>query len=736
VTRRGARLAASLLLAAVSVAAGLGVDRTASPRLTAWVVVTRDDADVADVLADHGVAGRTVFDAATARRIGNDPRVASIEPDTVVVLDGTQTTGPAGFTAPAGSPNVAVPWGLDVLDARTAGQDDSYSWTNDGTGVNVYVLDTGVQADHPEFGSRVSTNGWGYRKDNNGADPNAALPSYVEATTLGADNQVNFNPCVSKPATQQNLPSTFDYAYTAGDNGTVDNNGHGTHVSGTVAGTLTGVAKNVTIIPVRALDSCGQGTLKMFYKALIFVRDDHDPGEKAILNMSIGLDVRSTTLDGIINQILAEGVVTVAASGNDATSACNHTPADTAGVISVGAVGHDLAESRFSNFGSCVDIFAPGGQVEADGVTAYSGRQIVSTWPKQGSDLNTYSEAVGTSMATPHVTGAVATWLQGQSAASTNPADAWTWLRKNATCGLVTYVRSSVTQTPNRMLSLAAPGVPCAPSNVAVTQASGQSTVSWDEVPSANGSDITGYQVTTAPASSGCTTNASTYSCLLTGLTDGTAYAVSVTATNGIGPGAAATKSLIAGPTGTLASTTTAPTTTAPTTTTTVPDPVAPGSADTITSSSSSITISWPATAPAGTVTYQVTISPRGSTCTTTTTSCTFAGLTPGTNYTFSISARNASGTVSGSTFRVSAVAGFTQSVKSVKVRSRTLLSRIVRTVSKGKRTYTVTSGRCRISVGRLVAPTTAGTCKVRVSVAKSGTYRAFRTTITLAVTK
>ena len=137
-TRRGACLAASILLIAVSVAAGLTAGREASPQLTAWVIVTRDDADVADVLADHGVAGPAVFDAATARRIAADPRVASIEPDTVVRLDGTQTTGPGLFTDPANPvPNSGVPWGLDVLDSRIGTQNDSYSWTNDGTGVNV-----------------------------------------------------------------------------------------------------------------------------------------------------------------------------------------------------------------------------------------------------------------------------------------------------------------------------------------------------------------------------------------------------------------------------------------------------------------------------------------------------------------------------------------------------------------------------------------------------------------------
>ena len=652
--------------------------------------------------------------------------------DVLVTIAGTQTNGPGLYSDPTNKvPNYAVPWGLDILDSRAAAQDDSYTWTNDGTGVNVYVLDSGVQADHPDFGGRVSALGWSYRANS------TPLNSYK---TSRASNVIPA--CASAPTTQQFDPATYDApaSVVAGDTGTVDNNGHGTHVAGVVGGSLTGVAKNVTIIPVKALDSCGNGNGTMLLEALKWITADHGTGEKAVVNMSIGLvDNNSASVNDLkteIGKLLTEGVVIVAAAGNSGGSSCGLVPAGTPGTISVGAVGHDLLESRFSNYGDCVDIFAPGGQLESDGVTAYLGRQILSTWPKNGSATLTYYEELGTSMAAPHVTGAVATWLQGQTASSTNDEDAWTWLRRNATCGLVSYLRSGATQTPNRLLSLAAPSAPCAPTNVTVTQATGQSTVSWAEVPSGNGSDVTGYQVSTTPASAGCTTNASTFSCTLTGLTDGIEYSVTVKAVNGVGPGTAATKALISGPTGTLAPTTTTSTTLAPTTTTTVPEPVAPASADTTSTKANSITISWPATAPAGEVTYVVTISGSGATCTTTGTSCTFAGVTAGTNYTFLISVKNAAGAVSGSSLRVTAVAGFTQSVKTVKVKSRTLLTRIVKTVSKGKRTYRVTSGKCRISTGRLVAPTTADTCRVKVSVARSGTFRAYSTSITVAVTR
>jgi hypothetical protein len=152
--------------------------------------------------------------------------------------------------------------------------------------------------------------------------------------------------------------------------------------------------------------------------------------------------------------------------------------------------------------------------------------------------------------------------------------------------------------------------------------------------------------------------------------------------------------------------------------------------------SNKSVTISWPAIVATGTVTYVVTVSPGGYTCTTTGTSCTFIGLANGTNYTFSIVTKNSVGAVSSSKVSVSARPGFTVYVTKVRRSTRTVLSRMVGTVSKGTRTYSVTSGRCRISAGRLVAPATTGTCKVKVSVARKAPYAAMSTTFLVTVSK
>ena len=397
-----------------------------------------------------------------------------------------------------------------------------------------------------------------------------------------------------------------------------------------------------------------------------------------------------------------------------------------------------------------MDIFAPGG-------SGYTNGGINSTWHYLSTDSgnsSTYANEAGTSMAAPHVSGAVAQYLQGLTLpgdVSTVPSLAWAWLKKQATCDVVTYDTATRDRalSPNRFLNIGSSATtPCAPKNISVTQASGSSVISWDDILTGNGNDITGYKVTTSPATTTCTateasvdTNTGRAQCTLTGLTDGATYTVSVKATYGVSSeGTPGTASLTAGPAPTT--TTVAPATTvAPTTTTTslapsttvAVTPVAPVSAD-ASSSDGSITISWPATAAAGTVTYFVTISPGGITCTTTSTTCVFKGVTAGVNYSFAISTKSASGATSSSSLRISSTAGFTVVKSAVKPKSSTKLSTMIKSVSKGVRTYRVTSGKCRVSTGVLTAPSTTGTCKVKVSVARYGKYKAMSTTLTVTV--
>jgi subtilisin family serine protease len=177
--------------------------------------------------------------------------------------------------------------------------------------------------------------------------------------------------------------------------GTSDCNGHGTHVSGTIGGSTYGVAKGVNLIPVRVLDCRGSGSTSGVVAGINWAIKNHTTN-KAVANMSLGGGI-SSTLDTAVNNLIADGVTVVVAAGNSAANACNSSPARVPGAITVAASTITDSVASFSNTGSCVDIIAPG-------------VNITSAWIGSNTAKNTIS---GTSMASPHVAGAIARTMAG-----------------------------------------------------------------------------------------------------------------------------------------------------------------------------------------------------------------------------------------------------------------------------------------------------------------------------------
>jgi subtilisin family serine protease len=226
----------------------------------------------------------------------------------------------------------------------------TYTYDATGTGVTAYIIDTGIRFSHNEFGNRAT--------------------------------------------------SGFD----AVDGGAADDcNGHGTHVAGTVGGSTYGVAKGVKLIAVRVLSCSGSGSNAGVIAGIDWVTADHQPGQPAVANMSLGGGA-STALDAAVNRSIAAGVTYAIAAGNGnqagrAQDACNYSPARVPGAITVGATDKTDTKTSWSNYGNCVDFFAPG-------------LGITSAWYNSNTATNTIS---GTSMATPHVAGVAALYLQSHS---------------------------------------------------------------------------------------------------------------------------------------------------------------------------------------------------------------------------------------------------------------------------------------------------------------------------------
>jgi len=268
------------------------------------------------------------------------------------------------------------PWGLDRIGQRDLPLNQTYSYTTTGAGVNAYIIDTGIRRTHTQFGGRA---------------------------VFGFD------------------------AVGDGQNGN-DCNGHGTHVSGTVGGSTYGVAKSVRMFAVRVLNCSGSGTTSGVIAGVDWVTAHHV--SPAVANMSLGGGV-STALDTAVRNSIASGVTYAIAAGNSTTNAASSSPARVSEAITVGATTINDARSSFSNFGSVVDMFAPGSSI----LSAYN-----------TSDTATATLS-GTSMATPHVTGVAARFLQANPTAS--PATVRNEIVNNAT---LNHLSNIPTGTANRLL--------------------------------------------------------------------------------------------------------------------------------------------------------------------------------------------------------------------------------------------------------------------------------------------
>lgn len=308
----------------------------------------------------HAMNGFSVeMSEADAEAMAQDYRVLFVEEDGVMTADATQTN---------------PPWGLDRIDQRNLPLNATYNYNWTGSGVRVYVIDTGIRTTHTQFGGRAS--------------------------------------------------NVFD---AFGGNG-ADCNGHGTHVSGTVGGSTYGVAKSALLRGVRVLDCNGSGSTSGVIAGVDWVRQNFIA--PAVANMSLGGGV-SSALDTAVNNLSNAGVTIAVAAGNSNANACNSSPARAANAITTGSTTTTDARSSFSNFGTCLDIFAPG-----------SG--ILSAWFTSNTATATLS---GTSMASPHVAGVAALYKQANpSASATTVRNA---IVNNATTNVVT---NAGTGSPNRLL--------------------------------------------------------------------------------------------------------------------------------------------------------------------------------------------------------------------------------------------------------------------------------------------
>ncbi|HVE76217.1 MAG TPA: S8 family peptidase [Actinomycetota bacterium] len=371
------RFVCGVLAALLVVALGVGASAAEAPSAGYIVVlksasagdpgsIAREHADrfglTIDHVYQHALNGYSAFiPTAFVSAISSDPRVELIERDQLARISATQTS---------------ATWGLDRIDQANLPLSTTYSYANTGAGVTAYVIDTGLKFSHSEFTGRATS------------------------------------------------------GYDAIDGGSADDcEGHGTHVAGTVGGTKYGVAKGVNLVIVRVLDCLGSGSYSQVIAGVDWVTGHHAAGAPAVANMSLGGGT-SSALDTAVRNSINDGVSYAIAAGNGnilgwAQDACTTSPARVAEALTMGATDKTDKKASFSNYGNCVDWFAPGVSIVSAGTSSNTATATLS----------------GTSMASPHTAGVAALYLQSNPSAS--PAAVRTALFNLTTKGKVTSANTA-----------------------------------------------------------------------------------------------------------------------------------------------------------------------------------------------------------------------------------------------------------------------------------------------------
>jgi subtilisin family serine protease len=345
-----------------------------------YIVVLKNTRAPLDVTIDRvAAAGRATVGnryqhgvrGFAATMSAEDARALAFDPDVAYVEANQRMYGDATVQ------NNAT-WGIDRIDQTSLPLDTKYYGLADGSTVTAYVVDTGIRATHTEFTGRLLAG----------------------------------------------------FAGVADGQGTNDCNGHGTHVGGTIGGTVLGVAKKVNIVPVRTLGCDNGGTLDAFLAGVDWVIANKQP--RAVANMSVAFNPPNTTVDNKVRALINAGVTVVVSAGNRTTDACTQSPARVPEAITVAAIDKADARATFSNYGTCVDLFAPGVEIYSASFNGDTLARLLS----------------GTSQATPHVTGVAALYL------STHPTATPAQVAAAILSGTVPNKVTDILGAPNRLLSV------------------------------------------------------------------------------------------------------------------------------------------------------------------------------------------------------------------------------------------------------------------------------------------